>query len=70
MPTFRVAMLAAGHGHVLALGHNGSVWSWGANSAGQLGTGSLSERTLPAKVSLIYPLPFSCHAICLVCIFY
>ena len=47
-----IAMLAAGHGHVLALGHNGSVWSWGANSAGQLGTGSLSERTLPAKVSL------------------
>lgn len=47
-----IAMLAAGHGHVLALGRNGSVWSWGANSAGQLGTGSLSERTLPAKVSL------------------
>ena len=47
-----IAMLAAGHGHVLALGRNGSVWSWGANSAGQLGTGNLSERTLPAKVSL------------------
>ncbi len=47
-----IAMLAAGHGHVLALARDGWVWSWGANSAGQLGTGSLSARTLPAKVSL------------------
>jgi alpha-tubulin suppressor-like RCC1 family protein len=47
-----IAMLAAGHGHVLALGRNGSVWSWGANSAGQLGTGSLSARTLPVQVNL------------------
>ena len=47
-----IAMLAAGHGHVLAVGRNGTVWSWGANSAGQLGTGSLGERTMPAKVSL------------------
>jgi alpha-tubulin suppressor-like RCC1 family protein len=32
--------LSGGAGHSAAIKSNGTVWSWGANSAGQLGTGS------------------------------
>ncbi|MES2946019.1 MAG: hypothetical protein V4772_24390, partial [Pseudomonadota bacterium] len=47
-----ISALAAGHGHVLALGRSGKVWAWGANSAGQLGNGSLKEAALPVRVAL------------------
>lgn len=48
----QVSMLATGQSHVLALDHRGGVWAWGANAAGQLGTGDLQERPMPAKVAL------------------
>ncbi len=46
-----VAQLAAGGElHALALLADGSVRSWGANSRGQLGTGTLEERSIAGPV--------------------
>ncbi len=43
--------IAAGGDHTLALQSNGSLWSWGDNSSGQLGDGSNSSRNSPGLVS-------------------
>ena len=37
-------------GHSMALKHDGSVWSWGNNSSGQLGDASEENRLLPVRV--------------------
>ncbi|AEI63997.1 regulator of chromosome condensation [Corallococcus macrosporus] len=44
--------MAAGAYHSLFLKKNGEVWSWGQNTAGQLGTGSVSTtpQSQPAQV--------------------
>jgi|GEM_PF-1844856 len=39
-PLSDIAAISAGVDHVLALTHEGSIWSWGDNSAGHLGTGA------------------------------
>lgn len=36
--------------HCLALTSTGQVWAWGQNSAGQLGDGTNTGRTIPVKV--------------------
>ncbi len=36
-----IAAIAAGRRHSLALGQDGTVWAWGANSNGQLGDGTM-----------------------------
>ena len=36
--------VSAGYAHALALSSDGQVWSWGSNSHGQLGTGSVSHN--------------------------
>ncbi|MFZ5774640.1 MAG: RCC1 domain-containing protein [Thermodesulfobacteriota bacterium] len=42
----------AGYGsHSLALKNDGTVWAWGANSDGQLGDGTTTQRTTPVQVS-------------------
>ena len=41
---------AAGAGHSLMIAADGVLWSWGLNTAGQLGDGTLSSRALPAPV--------------------
>jgi alpha-tubulin suppressor-like RCC1 family protein len=38
-----------GH-HVIAVGPDGTHWAWGRNSAGQLSTGDLTNRTEPVHV--------------------
>jgi alpha-tubulin suppressor-like RCC1 family protein len=45
--------IAAGAQHSLALHADGSVWAWGVNETGQLGTGSLSPgmSAVPVRVS-------------------
>lgn len=43
-------VLAAGVGHALALATDGTVWDWGANSAGQPGDGGTAGRSTPAPV--------------------
>jgi RHS repeat-associated protein len=42
--------VSAGQDHALALRSDGSVWSWGTNQTGQLGTG-LSNSVFPVRVS-------------------
>jgi Concanavalin A-like lectin/glucanases superfamily/Regulator of chromosome condensation (RCC1) repeat/Chitobiase/beta-hexosaminidase C-terminal domain/Putative Ig domain/Glucodextranase, domain B/Putative binding domain, N-terminal/Viral BACON domain len=42
--------IAAGLGHTLALGNDGTVWSWGSNSFGQLGDGTRTPHPSPAQV--------------------
>jgi alpha-tubulin suppressor-like RCC1 family protein len=36
--------------HVVAVSRNGSAWSWGSNSRGQLGDGTTQNRTTPVQV--------------------
>jgi alpha-tubulin suppressor-like RCC1 family protein len=42
--------IAAGSYHSLALGVDGTVWTWGANSYGQLGDGTTTPRSVPVQV--------------------
>jgi alpha-tubulin suppressor-like RCC1 family protein len=49
-----VTAIAAGGAHSLAVKHDGSVWSWGNNTSGQLGDGGAlpgTDRSTPAQVS-------------------
>ena len=39
--------VSAGGYHTLALKSDGTVWSWGLNSYGQLGDGTTTMRTSP-----------------------
>jgi alpha-tubulin suppressor-like RCC1 family protein len=50
--------IAAGVGHTLALGNNGNLYAWGANSYGQLGTGTTATDSVPTLV----PLPSGVHS--------
>jgi alpha-tubulin suppressor-like RCC1 family protein len=43
--------IAAGDKHTIALNADGTVWAWGNNDHGQLGDGSLINRSTPVKVS-------------------
>lgn len=49
-PTTAVKFLAAGSAHVLAIGQDGSLWSWGSNRSGQLGLGDKTTRKTPTQV--------------------
>ena len=47
-----VVAIAAGEGHTLVLKKDGSLWSWGSNSNGQLGSGSkVAKSVTPVQVS-------------------
>jgi alpha-tubulin suppressor-like RCC1 family protein len=43
--------IAAGANHTVALKKDGTVWTWGDNSNGQLGDGSTTQSSTPVKVS-------------------
>ncbi|WP_223635057.1 MopE-related protein [Corallococcus sp. EGB] len=45
-----VVTLATGGDHALALKQDGTVWAWGANSSGQLGDGTTTERKQPVQL--------------------
>ena len=49
LPLFQVV---CGCAHTLALSDEGVVYSWGANSYGQLGVGNKANLITPTKVSL------------------
>lgn len=42
--------VSLGYDHALVLRSDGTVWSWGYNSGGQLGLGSGSTRTVPTQI--------------------
>jgi alpha-tubulin suppressor-like RCC1 family protein len=44
-----VQTVAAGYAHALALKADGTVWAWGANASGQLGTATTAS-TIPVQV--------------------
>ncbi len=46
-----VTMLAPGHEFGLALKNDGTVWSWGGNSNGQVGDQSETDRPAPTPVT-------------------
>ena len=41
----------AREGYTAALLHDGTVWAWGSNAAGQLGDGSAANRASPVRVA-------------------
>ncbi|MBI5750307.1 MAG: InlB B-repeat-containing protein, partial [Nitrospinae bacterium] len=46
-----VTAIAGGDAHTIALKNDGTVWTWGYNSEGQLGDGTTTQRTTPVQVS-------------------
>ena len=42
--------IGAGNAHSCAISERGGLWCWGANGSGQLGDGSLLDRSSPVKV--------------------
>jgi alpha-tubulin suppressor-like RCC1 family protein len=46
-----VAVAASGQRHSLAVRSDGTAWSWGWNSSGQLGDGTTTDRHTPVQVS-------------------
>lgn len=44
------ASLAGGWGHLCAIKMNGSLWCWGENALGQLGSGGFEKHTAPNPV--------------------
>jgi hypothetical protein len=56
-PDLRVASIAAGESHALALTSDGIVWAWGANESGQVGIGTNEATVLtPTKVTFSEPV--------------
>ena len=45
-----VGAVSAGDMHTAAIKTDGSLWTWGENSAGQLGVGDTAPRNLPVRV--------------------
>lgn len=48
----QATLLAVGGGHVCALEKDGTVWCWGANDKGQLGTGSTDTSPSPTPTKI------------------
>jgi alpha-tubulin suppressor-like RCC1 family protein len=46
-----IVAVAADSSYSMALRSDGTVWAWGANSTGQLGDGTATQRTTPIQVS-------------------
>jgi alpha-tubulin suppressor-like RCC1 family protein len=46
-----ITQLAAGNTNGVALGSDGTVWTWGENFAGELGDGTTTARTAPQQVA-------------------
>ena len=44
-------LIAAGASHSLAVKSDGTVWTWGLNSSGQLGNGNTTNQKSPVKVT-------------------
>lgn len=51
-----VVSIATGWDHMVALAQDGSVWTWGLNTDGELGNGTTISSSLPLKVSGLGPV--------------
>ena len=49
-----IRTVACGSWHILALSHEGLVFSWGCNAYGQLGTGDKLDQSIPSIVRNLY----------------
>jgi alpha-tubulin suppressor-like RCC1 family protein len=47
-----IVSIAAGSYHAMALKADGTVWAWGYNGSGQLGTGTYVDQSRPRQVNL------------------
>ena len=56
--SFTYTQVAAGDSHVLAIGSNGILYSWGRNDHGQLGDGTTTDRYKPQPVKNTSGQPF------------
>ena len=48
-----VSMVSAGGAHAVALKGDGTVWTWGDNTYGQLGDGSTTQRSSPVQALVV-----------------
>ena len=46
----RYKSVSAGHGNVMVLKEDGTLWGWGLNAYGELGDGSTTNRKRPVKI--------------------
>jgi Alpha-tubulin suppressor and related RCC1 domain-containing proteins len=42
--------VSVGNGYTIALKEDGTLWSWGLNNQGQLGNGTLIDKTIPTQI--------------------
>ena len=59
----KVRLIAAGAFHNLALEEDGTLWAWGNNEYGQLGTGDTQTRSQPIRVQGLSGLTLVCNTI-------
>lgn len=45
-----IKSIAAGWNHTLGLKNDGTLWAWGGNGSGQLGDGTVADRTKPVQI--------------------
>jgi alpha-tubulin suppressor-like RCC1 family protein len=50
---YRIIDVSAGDGHSLALREDGSVWAWGANDRGQLGSSDRAQHDSALRIDAI-----------------
>jgi alpha-tubulin suppressor-like RCC1 family protein len=50
-PAATFAAVSAGGTHTCAIDPDGALWCWGGNDRGELGTGDVDDRLVPARVS-------------------
>ena len=56
-PGVRFDSVSAGQDHACALARDGSIYCWGSNGSGQLGTGDLASRSTPTPILTPFGTP-------------